>query len=554
MAAGPLTDADPVASPLPDPSVGAAQREHEGRAPAVRAARAAHDAASGAGSGPSGLAPELEALVLCSLAARSPLHDQRLAEILSGGFDWGRFWDEAGTQQVQPLVARELAGTWLNAIVPPDLARAAREARLQTIGYNLAVHGELQSIGRALRARGIDVAPLKGTHLAQRLFGALDARRVGDIDILVPEERLEDARAVLFDLGYGRRSGASVGIEEHSFHGVPYIRVGPNCSFVVELHWGLNNPRFVSVEYAGLWRRIREAAPAGAALMPLPSEETLLFLALHLPKHDLGVLRLIADIDRLLRVEGGGIDWDRVLSTAARWRVSQFLYFALHRARVTLGSPVPEAVMRRLRPHAWRRTAVELLAPPQSLLAPPAHGRLRYNRYRLAYCAMVSPLARSLQTYAYYLFAEYGEAPGGILGRARGVGRCLYRETNSQGAVATAGQRMLRGCAGPLRRRHLRPGRMCRDRSRRTPSRFTTGPRLGREETLDQGAVIREEGAGADITPQVLRAGREVGAQRRHMGHAEGGKPVARGGVLAQALQARRVDLEGALSGDHQRG
>lgn len=467
MAAGPLTDAVPVVTPSPGPTVGGTQdsqrQRAEARPPAARTALAAHGTGSDTGSLGLGLGlgPELEALVLCSLAARSSLQDQGLVALFSGDFDWARFWDEAGTQQVRPLVARELAGEWLSAIVPPDLARAAREARLQTIGYNLAVHGELQSIGRALRARGIDVAPLKGTHLALRLFGALDARRVGDIDILVPEERLEDARAVLFDLGYDRRSGASVGIEEHSFHGVPYVRVGPNCSFVVELHWGLNNPRFASVDYGGLWRRIREAAPAGTALMPLPSEETLLFLALHLPKHDLGVLRLIADIDRLLRIEGGGIDWDRALATAARWRVSQFLYFALYRARATLGSPVPDDVMRRLRPHTWRRAAVELLAPPESLLSPPAHDHLRYNRYRLAYCAMVSPLARSLRTYTYYLFAEYGEAPDGVLGRARSAGQRLVRGVtwtalSVSSAVAESWRRRWGGeNTGPRRREPL---------------------------------------------------------------------------------------------------
>jgi hypothetical protein len=67
------------------------------------------------------------------------------------------------------------------------------------------LHQELTAIVRALDGRGIPYAVCGG--LAMAAYG--HARATLDIDLLVPEERLDGARACLRELGYTNESGWS---------------------------------------------------------------------------------------------------------------------------------------------------------------------------------------------------------------------------------------------------------------------------------------------------------------------------------------------------------
>ncbi|MBI4507064.1 MAG: nucleotidyltransferase family protein, partial [Chloroflexi bacterium] len=223
------------------------------------------------------------------------------------------------------------------------------------------------------------------------------------------------ARAVLRDMGYVPGQPASPGIEEHSFHGVPLVRHEGGSTFVVELHWQLNNPQFVTIDYTRLWRRILAAGSDRAPLRPLPAEELLLFLSLHLAKHENGVLRLLADVDRLVRREAAALDWPYAVALARHWSVAGLLYFALQRAQALLDTPLPGWVLPHLAPAPWRRALVGLLAGPSAILRPLPDEHLHYNRFRLAYCIMLDPPNRAVAAYRHYLFAPAASRSSGVL-------------------------------------------------------------------------------------------------------------------------------------------
>ncbi|HEX5501674.1 MAG TPA: nucleotidyltransferase family protein [Thermomicrobiales bacterium] len=334
------------------------------------------------------LGPEEEALLLAVRAVLGPAERARLSRLLGEGrADWRRLWRLAVEQQVLPLVARTLTDLAATVPLPASIVQAARGTRLQTTLANLPLHHELVRIGELFAARGLPVTPLKGTHLAERLYGGLDARWCGDIDILVPEDARPAARAALGAAGYAPSPSPSPGELRHTFHDIPFVRRQAGRTFVVELHTRLSNPRFVSIAYPALWRRILgDDAPPG--LRPLPAEELLVFLALHLAKHDLGKLRLLADVDRLVRREAA-LDWPGVLALAANWRAAHLTYFALAHARLLFGTPAPPAALRALAPPAWRRRLVGALAGPRAILSPPSSPFWHYRRSRLAYGAML---------------------------------------------------------------------------------------------------------------------------------------------------------------------
>jgi hypothetical protein len=350
------------------------------------------------------LTAEEELLLLCARAERQPSQDERLLSLIADPkTNWTLFWEMANRHEIAPLVARALSTAPYNGVLPEAATGTVRTVRFQAAGYNMAVHAELLRIGRALQERGIPAVPLKGTHLAERLYGGLDARRVGDIDVLVPEVQIEEARAVLRELSY--TTVDSEHGRDHPFHGLPWIREGNSARFGVELHWMLSSPRFFPVDYERFWERVL-ARTTDTPLRPLPSEESLVYLAAHLAKTERGVLRLLADIDRLVRVEGPTMDWASVAEIAEAWSATWQVHACLSRSASLLGTPVPTQELERLRPPAWRNAVIELLAGPLAVLRPPTTQKLRYNKYMLAYCAALGPFSRSLDAMGYYLFQE----------------------------------------------------------------------------------------------------------------------------------------------------
>lgn len=356
--------------------------------------------------------------------------------IKSGLIDPPDLWARAGRHQVLPTVARIFTTPELQPVLGEQMAAAAWDYRRQVLAVNLARHAELKGIVERMQAVGIPAVPLKGTYLAERYYRGLDGRLSGDIDVLVPAGLLPRARAVLHELGFRPAPEVSPARNLHPFHDPAFIRRGVGGWSVVELHWGLTDPKFVTVDYGLLWGRITDRLSSDPDWpATLPPEEELLFLAVHLPKHDAGVLRLLTDLDRVVRRHATSLDWDGLTSLARRWGAGPMLYFGLERARVLLGTPVPEDPLQVLRPAAWRRLAVFWLAGPGAIFNLTDPENVRANRFKLAYCAMLTPARRFFKgCWANFFAPEPADSPlrpGGRLTRmARGVGRLVLAVTS----------------------------------------------------------------------------------------------------------------------------
>lgn len=366
-----------------------------------------------------------EELLLACVRA-SPDHAAILGLLERPGFAWESFWTLASSQQVQPLVARILSDTTLKASLPPDARQAVKAARVQTTLSNMANQAELQTIAARLTEHGIPVVPLKGTQLAQRLFDSLDARRCGDIDILVPEDDWDAAYRVLIEAGYQPAAAVRPGIERHTFHGVPLVRIANGRAFQVEVHRQLTDPRFMTIDYRPLWERVALTTVQPGRLADLPAEELLVFLAIHAPKHCNGGLRLLADIDRLLRREGVALDWSYVVTLAKAWHADAILYFVLTLSAALLLTPIPDDALSAIRPPAWKRVMVPFLVGPQTILRPPAALHLRSKRFQIAYCLMLQRGGRVLRSYWHYIVMPPRLAPeNALLGVTQAVRRPL---------------------------------------------------------------------------------------------------------------------------------
>lgn len=341
-----------------------------------------------------------DALLRCAASGND---EQILEALISIDFDWQQLWELAERQHIQPLIAHMLLRPTIVTHLPPDVVQRAKSVRIQWLIRNMASQGELDRIGARFAEYGISVTPLKGTSLSLRLYSDLGARQCGDIDILVPPDQRQRAMQVLDDMGYRPREETKPGVKEHPFHGVPLTRVHGGVGFVVELHWNLSDPRFVPVDAQLLWQRICASNSGVRGLYALPVEELLLFLSTHLPKHDRGLLRLLADIHHLVLNEGSAIDWPYLITLAERWYADDMLYFALSFSQSLLGTPLPDEVLARLAPSYAKIRFVRRLTGPDRILHPPQEEHLRISRFRIAYCAMLRPPRRAVHAYWHYV-------------------------------------------------------------------------------------------------------------------------------------------------------
>lgn len=93
----------------------------------------------------------------------------------------------------------------------------------------------LMQVTRALEREGIPSVVLKGAPMARRLYGEAELRSPsGDLDLLVPVERLNDASRVVVGLGWGEAGDESYADGLPDLH---WAHPGAGGIPAVELHW-----------------------------------------------------------------------------------------------------------------------------------------------------------------------------------------------------------------------------------------------------------------------------------------------------------------------------
>jgi hypothetical protein len=102
--------------------------------------------------------------------------------------------------------AEQLIGTLAHRLdglpVPAPVARLLADARASAEQGRVAALWEAEMARRALSGTGIPVLLLKGTAFVAAGMGAGTGRSIGDLDILVPRDRIEEAEAALLMAGW----------------------------------------------------------------------------------------------------------------------------------------------------------------------------------------------------------------------------------------------------------------------------------------------------------------------------------------------------------------
>jgi hypothetical protein len=192
----------------------------------------------------------------------------------------------------------------------------------------------------ALLERSITPVLLKGFHTGRVYFDEPGARRMADVDLLVPPDRVSDAEAALRAAGFVPDSAplrpykrdwiaAHVDRRLHSIE-----LADARSKWGLELHASLDRVYHPgAVAHLNMMRgEVEPIDVAGRPLLALSPTLLVVYLACHCSQ-ELDGIRLLRlyELSRVIRQdrERGALDWGRVMETMARTRSARFAYPAL---------------------------------------------------------------------------------------------------------------------------------------------------------------------------------------------------------------------------------
>jgi hypothetical protein len=219
----------------------------------------------------------------------------------------------------------------------------------------MVLRDELCRILSAFDAQGIPVIVLKGAALLESIYTDISLRPMGDLDILVRPEHLDQAEAIALDRGYAYTVNREV---QESFrrdrHQLPLL-MHAKKSIALEIHQHIvdaDDPIRFSLN--GFWDRANTLAISNAHALALAPEDLLIHLSIKFlldrQYHSNSALGQLCDISEVIKCYGDSLEWALVEKTAKENGILKGLHFVLYTCQQLLETPVPAALLDRIQP------------------------------------------------------------------------------------------------------------------------------------------------------------------------------------------------------------
>ncbi len=258
---------------------------------------------------------------------------------------WQQLVSFAQQEAIAPFLYQKFRKLGLEECLPSTVAIELQGLYHGAILRNAQLYHALGKVLKTLEQEHIDTILLKGSHLAELVYGNIALRTMGDVDILVRSKDLERTREVFLELGYGKREGRP-DIQELRKHRHHLVGFRTHEGLNLEVHWTIVKPSSpYHVDLEGLWERSRELTLAKRKARVLSPEDLLLHLFLHEAYHDnfSKGIRALLDISMVCSHYTEELDWKVLEELAHRWGVwnCSTLCLSLSQDFLEPGIPVP---------------------------------------------------------------------------------------------------------------------------------------------------------------------------------------------------------------------
>lgn len=268
---------------------------------------------------------------------------------------------------------------------------------------------------QALEAAGIPTLLLKGGALIVMCYKDFGLRGMGDLDLVVPEARVEDAMAVLQKIGW--RAAQDFGKLKKNLHHAVHLTAGSRED--LDLHWHILANRCAEEFDRPFWSASHEVEEGAVRFSTVPPSEHLFHACVHgAAWSPSSPVRWVADAFYLIR--RCEIDWNRILVLAEILGMIPVLQSTLPYLEERFAAGVPSAFLAQLdslESPAWQRRELEALCRPHGFfgILP-----MLWNRHRGLRAGSMG--VGNLWNFPAYLRDFYGWES------YRGLGRMLARK------------------------------------------------------------------------------------------------------------------------------
>ncbi|MBI9070764.1 MAG: nucleotidyltransferase family protein [Melioribacteraceae bacterium] len=226
---------------------------------------------------------------------------------------------------------------------------------------------ELDLVAEKLNKKDIKIVALKNAGIAKGIYKNSACSPMGDIDLLVSVKDFRKAHEVLInELGYTFKFRSEFEEEdlEDAFRGggTEYYKDVNGYKVWLELQWRPIAGRWIQPENEPDGEELlkRSVEISDSKVRILCPEDNLLQVALHTAKHSYvraPGFRLHSDVDRIVRYTK--VNWERFLEQVIKLKLKTAVYFSLGFAKTLLKTPIPDEVLKKLKPNFIRGNIIK---------------------------------------------------------------------------------------------------------------------------------------------------------------------------------------------------
>ena len=295
---------------------------------------------------------------LCSVLTHRNALDCSLLKNLYDEVGDNRLFKSCEHNKISSIAGDALAKCFGPTNTPGHWLEASVEVENRITSYMV----ELDKVANLLSSSGISLIALKNSGITRGLYPYYAACPMGDIDVLVDKKDFRKAHEILLDHGYTFKFRSELEEED-----IEKAEQGGGAEYSVELPDGKH--LWFELQWrpvAGRWIRSDQEPEAsellkravkidGSDVLLLSPEDNLIQVSLHTAKHSYvraPGFRLHTDVDRIVRETA--LDWDIFLARVGELKIKTAVFFSLAFAHDLLGTPIPEKVLKALKPAGWK--------------------------------------------------------------------------------------------------------------------------------------------------------------------------------------------------------
>ena len=291
--------------------------------------------------------------------AQSHINDRislRLNDILGRNLNWPYILQKSMKEGIACLAYHNLLQH--KQKIPDNIWENFKGIYYRNMTRNHGIYQEMNAVLSCFHKEALNVIPLKGIFLAEKVYENIALRAMTDIDLLVKKEDLPRIDNILENMGYGspiHKKLLYLAVKKSYMNSMDYFKKNEKFP-TLHIHWHIVNvtlPTYIyskNIKMDKLFECATRVTIAKAQTLQLAPHHLLLYLAEHALKHSFERSILLSDIDAVIKKYKGQINWPGLMEEAREFGLDRQLYYSLYFTRYFLDTDIPDDILSGLRP------------------------------------------------------------------------------------------------------------------------------------------------------------------------------------------------------------